>query len=386
MKKPKVLIVIKNIDGGTGTFLFQILKLTKFFDIKICALERRRFGSSEFYSNINYFTNHTSHISKYTLNPFLYISIIKEILWLGKSMSREKPDVIISIDTHCNILAHAARNYYAKQSRIIITTHNNLSEVAKRKAFLIKELLKIIGRYLFDKSDLIICVSEGVKEDFGKFFSIKKYIKVIPYGLDCNNIDKLSKEAIFSDTKSIFSSGKVKRVISIGRFEEQKDFVTLIKAFARVIDEVGGSELILMGDGSQKDMLKKLVNSLKIEKYVHFIGWQANVFPYLKKCDIFVLSSNYEGFGYVLLEAMSQGLPVISTDSPYGPSEVLGNGKYGLLVPVGNINSMKNAISRLMDNKSQAKKYSEKSRERIKHYTEDNMLASYRKILNSIIT
>ena len=97
-----------------------------------------------------------------------------------------------------------------------------------------------------------------------------------------------------------------------------------------------------------------------------------------------MLSSNYEGFGWVLLEAMTQTLPIISTDSPYGPREVLDNGRSGILVPVGNIEKMKAAILKVLMVKDEYKKYSQSSRDRVQFFSDKKMLLEYKKLINGL--
>ena len=105
---------------------------------------------------------------------------------------------------------------------------------------------------------------------------------------------------------------------------------------------------------------------------------------YLRRSDVFVFSSKREGFGYVLLEAMSQGLPVISSNTPYGPSEILNNGKYGIIVPVGNVALLKKAILKLLIEDKVYKNYSKKSIERSIFFSKDKMINDYKKVLISL--
>lgn len=381
-KKLKLLIFSKNLDGGTGTFLSQILKLKKNFQIVVCSLERSRFRQANDHG-FNFFQKNPGYLSYYKLDLLLLIQIVREFLWLRKIIMRERPEVTLSIDTHSNLIALAAKEFVDRKIKSIVTTHNNLSAVVAAKLSPpLRLILKSLGGYFFNKADAVVCVSDGVGKNLVSFFSLLNKVRIIRYGLNSARIKKLETKPLNNEHKAVFDTGRT--IISIGRFEEQKDFTTLIKAFCHVKMKIRDLDLVLIGEGEQREMLEDLVRKLKIRDCVHFLGWQKNVYPYLRSSDLFVLSSNYEGFGYVLLEAMSQGIPVISTDSPFGPREVLGGGEYGLLVPVGNVGKLSDAILTILQDKNEYKKYSLKSCERIKHFTEEKMLKSYEDLIKGL--
>jgi glycosyltransferase involved in cell wall biosynthesis len=124
-------------------------------------------------------------------------------------------------------------------------------------------------------------------------------------------------------------------VLGAGRFTAQKDFATLIRAFRLVRDRLPESRLVIIGDGPDRRRLERLAGDLDLAGHVSLPGSAGNPYPFMKNADLYVLSSRYEGFGMTLVEAMALGTPVVSTDCPCGPSEVLRGGRYGKLVPVG---------------------------------------------------
>lgn len=138
-------------------------------------------------------------------------------------------------------------------------------------------------------------------------------------------------------------------IVSVARLdEEQKDHKTLLRAFAQVRErELSTADLLLIGEGRDQAVLEQLAEELGIRSSVHFLGFCSNPFPYIRQAEMLVLSSRYEGFGMVLGEAMALGTPVISTDCPTGPRNLLEDGKGGLLVPVGDVDEMARAIERL---------------------------------------
>ncbi|HEY1998858.1 glycosyltransferase [Paraburkholderia sp.] len=138
-------------------------------------------------------------------------------------------------------------------------------------------------------------------------------------------------------------------IVSVARLDEgQKDHKTLLRAFAQVrAQRLSAADLVLIGEGSDQAALEQLAVELGIRACVHFLGFCSNPFPYIRQAEMLVLSSRYEGFGMVLGEAMALGTPVISTDCPTGPRDLLDGGKAGLLVPPGDVDEMARAIERL---------------------------------------
>src|SRR5262249_54469789 len=141
-----------------------------------------------------------------------------------------------------------------------------------------------------------------------------------------------------------FAAGSPPVVLGVGRLALQKDFSTLIKAFAHVRSRAP-ARLLILGDGEKRVELEVLVKELGLTADVCLLGYVDNPFAYMRRCAAFVLSSEYEGLPNSLIEAMACGAPVISTDCPCGPAEILDGGRYGLLVPVGDVEAMAAAIS-----------------------------------------
>ncbi|EKS9916238.1 glycosyltransferase [Burkholderia multivorans] len=162
----------------------------------------------------------------------------------------------------------------------------------------------------------------------------------LPNVIDVNTIRRRSEVA--------FERPAERFVVSVARLDEgQKDHRTLLLAYARWrIRRSDAAALVLLGDGPDRGMLEQFAAELGIRDAVHFIGYCANPFPYVRAADALVLSSRYEGFGMVLGEAMALGTPIVSTDCPTGPHDLLDGGVAGLLVPVGDVDAMEAALER----------------------------------------
>jgi glycosyltransferase involved in cell wall biosynthesis len=155
-------------------------------------------------------------------------------------------------------------------------------------------------------------------------------------------------------------------ILNVGRLDPQKNLQLLLRAHAQLISEGIEHKLFIIGKGSELESLKSLVKKLKIDETVIFKGFLENPYPWIKIADALILSSNFEGLGMVLLEAMTLGTPVISTDCPSGPSEILKGGSAGILVPKNDFMSLAKAIKQILTNPQSADYFKTAGLERAK--------------------
>jgi glycosyltransferase involved in cell wall biosynthesis len=207
-----------------------------------------------------------------------------------------------------------------------------------------------VFKVLFKSPDYVIVNSFQFAKEIYKRFNVRA--KVIYNPLNKFEILKKCKEKINFN----FKYKKTLKIINIARFTDQKDHLTLLKAF-QIINTKINAELLIMGYGANKKIMCNFIKRNKLEKKIKIVGFQKNPYPFIKKADVFVLSSLYEGLPNVLLEALTLKKFVISSDCPTGPKEILENGKYGFLFEVGNIKQLANQIVMYSQNK---KKYNKK--------------------------
>jgi glycosyltransferase involved in cell wall biosynthesis len=180
-------------------------------------------------------------------------------------------------------------------------------------------------------ADGIVAVSGGVADDLALSCGIpRERIVVIYNGVVGRDFERKRAAAI---DHPWFGLG-VPVIVAAGRFVEQKDFGTLISAFAAVVRE-RDVRLVLLGDGPLRATLLEQADSLGVADRIDMPGFRANPLPYLREAALVVLSSRFEGFAMVLAEALACGTRVVSTDCPHGPAEILDHGLYGRLTPVG---------------------------------------------------
>jgi glycosyltransferase involved in cell wall biosynthesis len=269
--------------------------------------------------------------------------VARSIVPLRDYLSSQRPDVLYSMMTEPNIIALLARTLTSVETKLVISEHNMLSQSSSS----LKDQFVRFGAWaLYPLADDIVAVSEGVKRDLVENTRLDTdAITLIHNPVDVESIQSRAKEPVDHEW---FKDENTKVILSGGRHEPQKGFKTLLNGFARV--ERRNIRLMLFGAGPETERLKEQATTLGIDGRVWFPGFVENPYKYMENADVFVLSSQYEGFGLVLIEALACGCPVVSTDCESGPAEVLEEGKYGSLVPVGDDTALGEAVRQCLDN------------------------------------
>lgn len=213
-----------------------------------------------------------------------------------------------------------------------------------------KQLVK--GYNIFDK---IICVSNNIKDSFNEVTKLYQKTATIYNPIDKSKILKLA--SIKCDLKK--DNNKFV-IISIGRLEKVKGYHKLCEAINLLKDKYKNIELWLIGDGSERNNIEKYIKNNNLEGYIKLLGFKENPYNYLKQADVFISTSDIEGFSLVVAEALTLGLPVISTNTD-GPKEILDNDKYGMLIEK-NTEAIYNALSKVISDKKLIKELKEKSK------------------------
>jgi len=274
----------------------------------------------------------------------------RRVLWsfprLVKYLRKCRPDAIISAKDYQNIVVLWAVKFSDVVTKTIVTTHIDVSVDWKQSKGLKSRLIPYLVRYCYPWADHVVTVSQGARNSLAKIAGLPmEKIKVI-----YNPV--LTPELLVKADEPLdhpwFAPEEPPVVLSVGRLTEQKDYTTLIQAFALVRKE-RSARLMILGDGEDRPKLEALVQELGLEGEVALPGFVDNPYKYMKRAKVFVLSSKWEGLPTVLIEALACGCPVVSTDCPSGPAEILEGGKWGPLVPVGDVHSLAKAILQVLE-------------------------------------
>lgn len=273
---------------------------------------------------------------------------VSRSVWeLAKYLRREKPAAMLSALTHVNVAAILARMVSRTAVRLVITEHSYTSLARRycRRFSLLRASYSAIP-WLYRKADGIVAVSHGAADDLAKVARVdRSRITTIFNPVVTPQLAELAREPV---DHPWLAGGSTPVLMSVGRFVELKDFPTLVRAFARVRRQ-REAKLIMVGEGPKRAELTALIHELGLEADVAMPGYVSNPYPWMARAAALVCSSRIEGFGNTLVEAMECGTPVISTDCPSGPREILDGGRYGPLVAVGDDEGLAKAILSTLD-------------------------------------
>jgi glycosyltransferase involved in cell wall biosynthesis len=233
-----------------------------------------------------------------------------------------RPDVILSSMTGTNLLTVLAHGRAGRQGRLVLREAASLSNTGSRTT-------RWLMRILYPRAEALLAVSEGVAKDLERLGLDPSLIHVIHNPIDAERVRVLAAQV-----EPLPSFCNTPFIVSIGRLTIQKDHGTLLRAYAASALR-HTHKLIVIGEGEQRQVLAQLASKLGIEGRVELAGSFVNPYPILASAALLVLSSRWEGYPNVLLEALALGVPVVATDCPGGPRELLQDGRYGRLAPVG---------------------------------------------------
>jgi N-acetylgalactosamine-N,N'-diacetylbacillosaminyl-diphospho-undecaprenol 4-alpha-N-acetylgalactosaminyltransferase len=262
--------------------------------------------------------------------------------------------------------------------KCIISERNTPSFVYQSQS-LKDKINRFLIRSMYSHADQIVTVSDGVSQDLVENFSIPKDIitKINnPYEID--NIHYLSKEMIDEEW---LNNDAYQTIINVGSLTKQKGHDILVKAFARLIHKFENLRLIIIGEGMERQSILSLIKELRIEDFVKLTGLKENPYAYMSRADIFVLSSFYEGFPNVLVEAMICECPVVSANCKSGPEEIIEDGQSGFLIPPGNIEALEKSIQKVLENPNLRQILVKNGLEKVNTYDVNTIIAQYERIL-----
>jgi glycosyltransferase involved in cell wall biosynthesis len=279
---------------------------------------------------------------------------------------------MLSAQSHVNMVAIVARLITSSPERLVVSEHNTMSMASRNNAK--QKMVPLLARCLYRSADEVVAVSNGVADDL-----------VMTIGLQRKRITTIYNPVVSGDIHRMASmrpshpwmdNARVPVILSVGRLTPQKDFASLIRAFA-IVRKHRPARLIILGEGPERAGLESIVASRGLGRDVALPGFVQNPYCFMKRAAVFVLSSRFEGLPTVLIEAMACGSRVVSTDCPSGPAEILEGGRWGSLVAVGDEVALASAIERGLDHDGP-----DDASERAREFSVDRAVSAYAKILS----
>lgn len=269
---------------------------------------------------------------------------------LSRYLKQQQPDAMLVAKDRAGRAALLARKLAGVNTRIVIRLGTNLSTALAHKSAPSRWWRTAPMRYIYPWADRVVAVSEGVRQDTLQITGIAAdKVLVIRNPVITDSMQQQAQQIQPATVQHDWLTDKsLPVVMGAGRLSQQKDFATLLAAFAQVV-EVLPCRLIILGDGGLREALEAQVKALQLDDVVSLPGFQDNIYAWLQQADLFVLSSRWEGSPNVLTEALALGIPSVSTRCPSGPNEVLAEGKYGELVAVGDVDALAQAMLKTLD-------------------------------------
>jgi len=303
--------------------------------------------------------------------------VLRSLPSLVRYLRNERPDSMLAALSHANLIAILARAWARVLVRLVVSERSTPSQVVASHCRLPCRIVYSLIHWLYPYADGVVAVSEGVANDLAAFARLpRNRIHTIYNPFDIEWIQKLACEPL---DHPWFAPNQPPVVLGVGRLTEAKDFPTLLRSFAIIKRTQRPMRLIILGEGELRSELEVLAQSLGLTAdEFSMLGFVTNPFAYYSRCGVFVLSSRFEGLPGVLIEAMVAGAQVVAMDCPSGPREILEDGLWGGLVPVGDVDALSVAIIKHLDIENIID-----TSHRVCEFKAQNIIESYLKILKS---
>lgn len=309
------------------------------------------------------------HDLKITIKKANYPRIL---LRMSKEISEIAPDIAMSTMLRPNMMLSAALKLSRFKGKTVLRESNN------RTATRVNRIERKAIRYFYGKTaDSVVSLSKGVKYDLCRNFSVSEdRVRVIYNPIDLESIDRLKQET--ADIK------RGNTLVAAGRLTRQKNYPMLLKALSELKGQID-YHMFILGKGELEDEIKEQIRTEGLEDRVTLLGFQSNPYKYIANADVFVLSSDWEGFGHVIVEAMACGAAVVSTDCPYGPGEIISDHINGLLIPVGDSDGMAGAIRELLSDEALRQTLRTNAYERALDFSRDKIVRQYEELFEELV-
>jgi len=296
---------------------------------------------------------------------------------LRAELIRLKPNILMATMVDANIIATIAALGLKNSTKVILRETNS-----HRARGDIKGLRRGLIKWSYRHADAVVALSSGVRDELAEDYSLDmEKIFTIGNPVDIESIFNAAVKARQGLPPFIRDGNPV--IVAAGRLTRQKGFDILIKAFAKIKTP---ARLAILGEGPDREKLLALAQAENVTDRLIMPGFIANPTAWLCQSDAFILSSRWEGFGHVIVEAMAAGIPVIATNCPYGPADIISHGKNGVLVEEGNIHELSVAIEDILVNKDKAVRLSNFASESMRKFSTAEILNKYISLFSAVLS
>jgi glycosyltransferase involved in cell wall biosynthesis len=303
--------------------------------------------------------------------------IAKAIVPLSRFLRRRRPAVLLSALDDANIAAVAARWLAGVQVPIVITVRiaQSASE-AYARGVRPRWIIPWLVRRSYPHADAIVAVSSGAAADLADVLAIPRdRVIAIPNPVVTDRLEALRDEPVSHPW--LRDIGPAPLIVAVGRLAIQKDYDLLVRAFARVREARPDARLAILGEGDERHAIDATIRELGLERSVLLAGFQDNPYAWMRRADVLALSSRFEGLPTVLIEGLACGARIVSTDCPTGPVEILDNGRWGRLVPVGDVAGFAHALIETLGEG----RWPQPPEESLHRYREEPVVRAYERII-----
>jgi glycosyltransferase involved in cell wall biosynthesis len=311
---------------------------------------------------------------------------LRAIRPLRTLVEAERPDVVCAVMDSASIVALQALKRCSASPKLVlsaqvppITTYEQSKASSSWYRCLSMKLRQKLAARAYEEADRVVGISQGVEEE------VHALAPEVEGRTEVIHNAGVEEEMLRKSQEPLDDWAEERRplIVACGRLEHEKGFSYLLEAFAEVRGEVP-AHLIILGEGGLREALEEQARQLGIAEHVHLPGFQDNPFKYMAAADLFVLSSLFEGFGNVVVEAMACGAPVVATDCPYGPGEVITEGESGLLVPLADASALAGAMRRVLGDGALREKLSRHGRERAESFEASQIAEKYGQLFEEV--
>jgi len=296
---------------------------------------------------------------------------------LTRLVRAHRPEVLFSTSSGTNLIAAIAHRLSGRAGRLVLSERGALRSTLSWK----KVLQRRLKRTLYPSADLITSVSAGLKQEMVQDLGLPpESISVIYNPIVDARLEAQAAEPLNHPWFAKASKPEEGVVLAAGRLVPEKDFATLFRAFADVRRN-HDVRLLVLGEGPERGALERLAEDLGVADYIALPGYDVNPFRYMSRCKMFVLSSRFEGLPGALIQAMACEAPVIATDCPFGPSEILERPDTGILVPVGDSQCLATAMRRLLDEPETRRRMAAAGRAASQRFSVEKVISDYIEVL-----